>query len=62
MRNLKLYAKNEKGQNSPIQTVRVFIKDLRMQFGIETPTILIMKTGEGIKLPDPLNHKRNEGQ
>lgn len=52
MRNLKLYAKNEKGQNSPIQTVRVFIKDLRMQFGIETPTILIMKTGEGIKLPD----------
>ena len=54
---LKLYAMNEKGVDSLIQTVRVFSEETGMEFGIEKCAVLVMKRGkvvksEGIKLPD----------
>ena len=57
MDDLKLYAKNEKELDSLVQTVRVFSRDIRMNFGIEKCSMLIMKRGqntksEGIKLPN----------
>ena len=43
--------------DSWIQTVRVFIEDIRMEFGIEKCAILVMEKGKtvksvGIELPD----------
>ena len=35
MDNLKLYSRNEKGLDSLVQTVRVFSKDVGIEFGIE---------------------------
>ena len=35
MDNLKLYNKNEKELDSLIQTLRVFIQHIRMEFGVE---------------------------
>ena len=57
MDDLKLYAMDEKGVDSLIQTVRVFSEDIGMEFGIEKCAVLVMKRGkvvksEGIKLPD----------
>ena len=57
MDDLKLYAKSEKELDSLIQTVRVFSKDIGMQFGIEKCSTLVMKRGkriksDGIKMPD----------
>ena len=57
MDDLKLYAMNEKGVDSLIQTVRVFSEDIGMEFGIEKCAVLVMKRGkvvksEGINLPD----------
>ena len=44
--DLKLYAKNEKELDSLVQTVRVFSKDIGMDFGIEKCSMLIMKRGK----------------
>ena len=57
MDDLKLYAKNEKELDSLIQQVRVFSKDMGMDFGIEKCSMLVMKRGKktksgGIMLPD----------
>ena len=57
MDDLKLYAKNEKELDSLMQTVRVFSKDIGMDFGIEKSSMLIMKRGKKAKsdeitLPD----------
>ena len=57
MDDLKLYAKNEKSLDSLIQTVRIFSKDVGMEFGIEKCAMLVLKRGQvatsnGIKLPD----------
>ena len=57
MDDLKLYAKSEKELDSLIQTVRVFSKDIGMQFGIEKCSTLVLKRGkriksDGIKMPD----------
>ena len=43
MDDLKLYAKNEKSLDSSIQTVRIFSKDIGMEFGIEKCAMLPMK-------------------
>ena len=43
MDDLKLYAKNEKELHSLVQTVKVFSKDIGMDFGIEKCSMLIMK-------------------
>ena len=57
MDDLKLYAKNEKGLESLVQTVRIFNDDLGMKFGIDKCATLVLKRGEitkfnGISLPD----------
>ena len=46
MDDLKLYAINEKGVDSLIQTVRMFSEDIGMEFGIETCAVLVMKRGK----------------
>ena len=57
MDDLKLYAKNEKGLDSLVQTVQSFIDDIGMEFGIDKCATLVLKRGkitkfEGISLPD----------
>ena len=57
MDDLKLYGKNEKEINSLVQTVRIFSKDICMDFGIDKCATLVLKRGilsksEGINLPD----------
>ena len=60
--DLKLYAKNEKSPDSLIQTVRIFSKDIGMEFGIGKYAMLSLKRGnkvasDGIKLPDTTLYK-----
>ena len=57
MDDLKLYSRIEKGLDSLVQTVLVFSKDIRMEFGIGKWAMLVMEKGEivkslGIKLAD----------
>ena len=57
MDDLKLYAKTEETMESLIQTVRVFNKDIGLQFGLENCSFLTMKRGkivksDGIELPN----------
>ena len=42
MDNLKLYGQSEKGLDSLAQTVCVFSEDIRMEFGIEKCSMLVM--------------------
>ena len=56
MDDLKIYAKEEAGLDTLIQTVRVFSSDIGMEFGIEKCAVEIMKrekmsNSNGIKLP-----------
>ena len=44
--SLKLYAKNEKGLESLVQTVRIFSDDTGMEFGIDTCVVLVLKRGK----------------
>ena len=53
--DLKLHSKSEKSLDSPIQPVRIFSEDIRMQFGINKCAMLLMKKGkivspDGVKL------------
>ena len=57
MDDLKLYAKDKKELDTLIQTVRVFSKDIGLDFGIEKCAMIQMKRGkfvmsEGIELPN----------
>ena len=57
MDGLKLYSRSEKGQDSLVQTVRIFSEDIGMEFGIEKCATLVMEKGKivksvGIELPD----------
>ena len=57
MDDLKLYAKDKKELDTLIQTVRVFSKDIGMDYGIEKCAMIQMKRGkfvmsEGIELPN----------
>ena len=57
MDDLKLYAKNEKGLESLVQTVRIFSDDIGMKFGISKCATLALKRGkitnfDGISLSD----------
>ena len=52
-----LYSRSKKGLDSLVQTVRVFSKDIGMEFGIEKCAMLVMEKGKivksvGIALPD----------
>ena len=57
MDDLKLYSRSEKGLGSLVQTVRVFSEDIRMEFGTEKCTMLVIEKGKIVKsvvieLPD----------
>ena len=43
---LKLYSRSERVLGSLIQTVRIFSKDIEMQFGIDNCAMLVMKNGK----------------
>ena len=68
MDDLKLYGQNEKQVDSLVNTVRIFSKDIGMEFGISKCAVLIMKRGvlsrsEGIQLPnDELIKNIEEGE
>ena len=52
-----MYGENEKALDSLVQTIRMFTKDIRMEYGIEKCATLIQKRGkvvrsQAIKLPD----------
>ena len=42
MDDLKLYSRSEKGWDSLVQTVRVFSKDIGMEFGTEKCAMLVI--------------------
>ena len=57
MDDLKLYAKNKKGLDSLVQTVRILSADVGMEFEIDKYATLVLKREEitkfdGISLPD----------
>ena len=52
MDDLKLYSRSEKGLDSLEQTVRVFSKDIGMEFGIEKCAMLVMEKGKIVKSVD----------
>ena len=57
MDDLKLYSRNEKELDSLVQTIRIFSKDIGMEFGIEKCAVLVIEKGKivksvGIELPD----------
>ena len=57
MDDLKLYAKNEKGLESLVQTLQIFSNDIGMECGIYKCATLVLKRGkitnfDGILLPD----------
>ena len=45
MDDLKLYCRSEKGLDSLVQTLRVFSKDIGIQFGIEKCAMLVIEKG-----------------
>ena len=47
---LKLYSRSERVLGSLIQTVRIFSKDIGMQFGIDNCAMLVMKKSNFSKL------------
>ena len=46
MDDIKLFVKDEKELENIIQTVRIYSKDIGMEFGREKCAILIMKSGK----------------
>ena len=55
--DLKLHNRNEKELDSLVQAVRIFSKDIGMEFGIEKCAMLVIEKGKivksvGIELPD----------
>ena len=57
MDDIKLFAKNEKEVEILIRTVRIYSRDIGMEFGIEKRAMLVMKSGkrqltDGIELPN----------
>ena len=57
MDDIKLFAKNEKELETLIHTVRIYSRDMGMEFGIEKCAMLVMKSGkrhltDGMKLPN----------
>ena len=57
MDDIKLFAKNEKELETLIHTVRIYSRDIGMEFGIEKCAIFVMKSGkrqltDGMELPN----------
>ena len=69
MDNIKLFAKNEKELKTLIHAVRIYSREIGMEFGIEKCAMLVMKSGkrqltDGMELPNKdkiksLAEKRN---
>ena len=49
MDDLKLYSRNEKELDSLVQTIRIFSKDIGMEFGIEKCAVLVIEKGKIVK-------------
>ena len=49
MDDLKLYSRTEKELNSLAETVRIFSKDINMEFGIQKCPLLVLKRGKSVK-------------
>ena len=69
MDDIKLFAKNEKELETLVHTVRIYSRDIGMEFDIEKCAMLVMKSGkryltDGIELPnkDKIKspHQRNK--
>ena len=57
MDNIKLFAKNEKEQETLIHACRIRCHDIGMEFGLEKCAMLVMKSGkrhltDGMELPN----------
>ena len=57
MDDIKLFAKNEKEMETLIHTVRIYSRDIGMEFGIEKCAMLVVKSGkrqltDGMELPN----------
>ena len=57
MDEIKLFAKNEKELETLIHAVRIYSRDIGMEFGIEKYAMLVMKSGhrhvtDGMELPN----------
>ena len=57
MDDIKLFAKNEKEQETLIHTVRIYSQDIGIEFGIEKCAMLVVKSGkrhltDGRELPN----------
>ena len=57
MDDIKVFAKNEKELENLIHAVRVYTRDIGMEFGIEKCPMLVMKSGKrhmtgGMELPN----------
>ena len=46
MDDIKLFSKNEKELETLIHVVKIYSQDIRMEFGIEKCTMLVMKIGK----------------
>ena len=46
MDDIKLFAKNEKVFEAPMQTIRIYSQDIGMEFSIEKIPMLILKSGK----------------
>ena len=49
MDDLKLYSRTEKELNSLVETVRIFSKDINMEFVIQKCALLVLKRGKSVK-------------
>ena len=66
MDDLKLFVKNEDKIDSLINTVRIFSKEIKMEFWLPNCGVLIMKRGkvfksEGISIPNGKMTKKEGG-
>ena len=52
MDDLKLYSLNEKELDSLVETIRIFRKDIRMEFGVEKCAMLVIEKGKIVKSVD----------
>ena len=62
MDDIKLFAKNEKELETLIQAVRIYSRDIGMEFGIGKCAMFVMKSGkrhltDGLELPNQDNIK-----
>ena len=67
MDDIKLFGTNEKELETQWYTVRIYNQDIRMEFGIEKLSMLIMESGkqqmtEGIGLPNQEKKIRTLGE